>query len=136
MKAGMVAAPKTDEQEARGIPTRRDAIRSAFLSQQRESKIVTLEDGMEVEVRQSLVGEMLDGLKTEDVKTRMIGLMIRNCFVPTTGEAVFEESDAAALANSPAGGYWQKLMDAMNSMTLAVKIEEAEKNSQETGSTS
>jgi hypothetical protein len=116
--------------------TARDVLRSKILGQKSLSDIVELDDGVQIEIRQASVGQILDAMKTEDNKGRLLGILIDCCYVPGTDERVFDEADVESLASMPSGGYWQKLMDAINKQALPAKIEEAEKNSQETGSTS
>lgn len=106
----------------------RDSLRSHILSQKVTSKIVTLEDGFEVEIRQSTVGQMLDNMNLPDVQQRVLSMLIRSCYVPGTEELLFEEADIESLRELPSGGYWQALIDAANSLMLPAQIETAEKN--------
>ncbi len=114
----------------------KDILRSKILGQKPLTDVVELEDGVQIEVRQSSVGQILDAMKTEDNKIRLLGILVDCCYVPGTDEKVFDAADVDALAQMPSGSYWQKLMDAINKQTLSARIEEAEKNLPETGSTS
>ena len=106
----------------------RDALRAKVFGQKKVLKIVALDDGLEVEVRQITVGQMIDATKIEDIKVRMAIMVIQSCFIPGTDEPLFEPEDQDALMEMPAGGYWQKLMDAANTMFLPAQIKAEEGN--------
>ena len=109
------------------MSTVRDNIRSKILGEKLNTQMVTLDDGVQIEVRQTTVGQMLDAVKEEDLRRRMIRLLIDSCFVPASNDKVFEEADFDVLVSLPAGGYYQKLMDAVNSKSFPVAVEDAKK---------
>jgi hypothetical protein len=111
-------------------PTRAQ-LRSKIFSEQRKSQFVTLSDGLQVEVRQTTVGQMLDTIAIEDQKERMVRLMISSCFVPETDEHLFEVGDLDAVMEMPSGGYYQKLLDAINKDAIDKQAEKAKKSSGE-----
>lgn len=92
----------------------RESLRTKVLNQKPQVRTVALEDGVEVEVRQPTAGQMLDSIGEQDLKKRMAKLLIDSCFVPGTGEQLFNETDAEVLMTIPSGGYYQKLIDAVN----------------------
>lgn len=115
----------------------RNTVRSAIFSQKRATKLVTLDDGTEIEVRQISVGDLLDSLDRKTMRERITKMLMDSCFVPGTDDKVFEEADYDTLLEMPSGGVYQKLIDACNSFTLGPQLEEARKNStEETDSTS
>lgn len=115
----------------------RDAIRSRVFSEKRKVQLVALDDGVQIEVRQTSVGEMLDTVAVEDNKQRLVRLLIAACYVPGTEEKVFEDTDAELIMSMPSGGYYQRLLDAINKDTLDKQAEQAKKTSGEvTSSTS
>lgn len=112
----------------------KEQLRSRILSQKPRVKLVVLEDEvngkMEVEVRQITVGKLLDSLKEEDTKKRMANLIAMSCFVPSTGEQLFEDTDAEALMEMPSGGYYQQIIEAVNAnVALDKQQAEAKKSS-------
>lgn len=105
----------------------RNKLRAKVLSERLKSFTVTLEDGVQVEVRQTTVGQMLNTIEEQDLKKRMVRILIESCYVPETGEKLFDMEDADVLTDMPAGGYYQKLMDAVNERALPKLHEEAKK---------
>lgn len=110
----------------------RNAIRARVLNQRTKTEIITLEDGIQVEVRQTSVGSMLDSVMEEDLKRRMFKMLMLSCFVPGTDEKLFEEGDFDSVMTMPSGGYYQKLIDAVNEKKLPPQVEVAKKPSEET----
>jgi hypothetical protein len=106
----------------------RKSIRDKILTQKGKAIIVRLDDGMEIEVRQLSVGQMIDSANEADTKKRMAAYLINCCFVPGTQERVFDNNDFDVLMGLPAGGYYQKLIDAINSQLLPEQLEEAGKD--------
>lgn len=94
----------------------KDEIRSRFLSSKPTSRIITLADGDEVEIRQPKVGPQLDLATIEDQKQRMLRMFVDNVYMPGTNERVFEEGDYAALVELPAAGDYQKIMAALTDL--------------------
>lgn len=116
------------EVNAKAKPTRAE-LRAKILNQQISSNIVVLEDGFEVEVRQTSVGNMLDSVKEEDLRKRMFSLLLLCCVAPGTDESIFDATDYEAVMTMPSSGYYQKLIEAVNKQTsLEVKVEEAKKS--------
>lgn len=105
----------------------RDQIRAKILAEQVKRVTVTL-DGMDIEVRQMTVGNMLDSVSVEDRRQQMANYLIECCFVPGTDEHIFEAADLDVLMSMPAGGYYSRLMDEINKQTLGKQIEVAEKS--------
>lgn len=107
----------------------RDQIRSKLFSEKRKSRTITLDNGLQVEIRQTSVGEMMNTVESEDRRERLVHLMIVSCFVPETEERIFELGDMDAIMEMPSGGYYQKLLDAINEDTLSKKVDTAKKSS-------
>jgi hypothetical protein len=106
----------------------RDALRSAILGERPTSSIVTLDNGMEIEVREGAVGSTLDAVSVTDLKKRMARMLIEACYVPGTNDKVFEETDFDALMQLPASGTYTKLMNAITArMDLGLRLEQEEK---------
>lgn len=106
----------------------RKSIRDKILTQKPRKVIVTLDDGETIEVRQLTVGETIDSANEPDTKKRMASYLINCCYVPGTSERIFEDNDFDVLMGLPAGGYYQKLIDAINSQLLPEQLEEAGKD--------
>jgi hypothetical protein len=105
----------------------RKSIRDKVLTQKPRSVIVTLQDGMQIEVRQLTVGQTIDAANEQDTKKRMATYLALCCYVPGTNETLFDMNDIEALMNLPAGGYYQQLIEAVNTQLLPEQMEEAGK---------
>jgi hypothetical protein len=118
------------------MSTVRDGLRKKILDEKIRKIIVDLDDGVQVEVRQMSIGQMLDTVNDPDNKKRMANYLISCCFVPGTDDPIFEDSDFDVLMGLPAGGYYQKLMDAINAQLLPMELKEAGKGSSGTPTSS
>lgn len=103
----------------------RNDLRGKILGQKSRKIIIELDDGQKVEVRQMTVGQMIDSAADPDTKKRMARYLVECCFVPGTEDKIFEPSDFDVLMGLPAGGYYQKLIDAINSQLLPEQLDEA-----------
>jgi hypothetical protein len=108
--------------------TVRDSIRGKILDEKIRRIVVELDDSTQVEVRQMSIGQMLDAVNETDNKKRMASYLISCCFVPGTEDPVFEAQDFDVLMGLPAGGYYQKLMDAINKQLLPAELKAAGKD--------
>jgi len=106
----------------------RNELRGKILSQKGRRTVIELEDGVEVEIRQLKVGQMIDNANESDTKKRMAKYLIECCYVPGTDERIFEDTDFDVLMGMPAGGYYQKLIDTINTQLLPEQLEEAGKD--------
>jgi hypothetical protein len=79
--------------------------------------------GQNLEIRQPPVGEVLDAADSQvagtpdSPKIALIKTLIRYCFVPGSGERVFEEADAENLMQLPWGPDFLRLQEAINKLT-------------------
>jgi len=104
----------------------RNALRSKVFATKPRSRIVILGEGVEIEVIQPSVGVMLDSVSEENIKKRIMRMLINSCFVPGTSEPLFEEADFDNLMNMPQGGTYQALIDAVQeNMDLPKTVEKA-----------
>ena len=116
-----------------------DTIRAATLgrSSSRKTKLVTINDEAQVEVRQPSVkarGEIFkragagaNGSKV-DLAELQVTAVIECTFEPGTPQRVFTDADRAALFDAPAGGFVDQLAEAALEL-LNVNQEDLEKNS-------
>jgi hypothetical protein len=116
------------------MPTPRDSIRQKFFDQKPKSIEITLDDGVKIDVRQTMLGDMLDAVSAAEQKQRMANLLIMSCFVPGTEERVFTPEDFEILMKVPSGGYYRHLQDAINSFLPSAEIEVAKKPTAEAAS--
>lgn len=108
------------------MSTVRDAVRSKVLNEKGLRTIVELDADTRIEVRQMSVGQMLDTVSEVDTRKRMARYLIACCFIPDSEEEpVFEEADFDVLMSLPAGGSYQKLMDAINTQLLPAQLDKA-----------
>lgn len=103
---------------------KRDQIRAAFFGQKVQHRLVPLENGLQVEVRQPTVGNQLELAEAPDSKQRMARLLIGHCYVPGTDELIFGEADYAGILAAPAGGDYAALIEALTDL---MKVKEAVK---------
>lgn len=115
--------------EAVKVAPSRAELRAKIFGEKRKSRIVTLDDGLQIEVRQTTVGQMMQTVESEDRRERLVRLMVSSCFVPGTNEPLFEMGDVEVIMEMPSGGYYQKLLDAINEGSFERAIEEAKKTS-------
>lgn len=109
----------------------RDDIRTAILTAKPKTKIITV-FGIEVELRQSAVGELMADAGTDpevrlDKADAFAHLLIRSCYVPGTNEKVFDEADVDALKQIPFGPELTTLQSAINDL-LGVDVQTERKN--------
>lgn len=111
----------------------RDQIRSAFLSRKVKISIITLENGMEVEVRQPSVGEQIALANLDDNTQRAMRMLIDHVYVPDTEEKLFDPADAEVIMQTPAGGDYSKLMTfVMGYLDMPAMVKAASKKSDST----
>jgi len=106
----------------------RNKIRAAVSSAKPRSVIVSF-NGVEIEMRQPSLGEVMDGQQTisEDRKEGVARMMIRFAYVPGTEEKVFEEGDVDMLIGLPFGDDMQRMNEAINNLT-GVEVTDATKS--------
>ena len=110
----------------------RDEMRTlVFSSDKFKSEPVTA-FGIEIEIRQTTLGRVLElQEKLQDDRKSAIGLaFIEFCYVPGTGERLFDDGDLDLILKLPFGEDFQKVQDVINKL-MGVDdkaVEEAEKN--------
>jgi hypothetical protein len=122
---------KQDEQQQPPPPPANDrlSIRNRILNKKTGSKIVTLADGTELEVREPSVGGTLNMAQIDDPKQRMLTLLVNHVFVPGTEERVFDPEDMEVLQQMPSSGDYKVMMEAIQDMMgLKEGVKEAAKN--------
>lgn len=65
-------------------------------------KLITF-NGVEIELRQPKLGDILDAQSETDRTRGVIDTLIKHAYVPGTDERVFEEADTETLRNMPFG---------------------------------
>ena len=103
----------------------RDDIRGAIFNQPIQHTEIQFA-GITMELRQPSVGAIIGREKT-DSKAFMTQMLIDYCFVPGTGEKVFEETDQESLMAVPFNADWinlQKKIDKLSDLGT-LKAEEA-----------
>lgn len=104
----------------------RDQLRSQLLkSHKPESRLITLY-GVEVELRQPTLRDVMQARDTEDPAERAADMIIRYAYVPGTNEPVFEPADKATIMQWPFGNDFVKLQKALTDLT-GVDMDETEK---------
>jgi len=105
-----------------------DGIRSAiFSSSNFDTKIIEM-FGMEVEVRQPSVGQLMsltDGSDTS--RNAAVNAMIEFCYVPGTNDKVFEVTDYDSLLGLPMGPWFVAFQEVWAELA-SIDVGEAEGN--------
>ena len=88
--------------KAEAVPLTREQIRDQLLGHapKAATKILTL-FGIEVELRQPMLGAILDAQETESNRERSAAMIIQYAFVPGTDERVFEPADREMILKWP-----------------------------------
>ena len=105
----------------------RDEIRAEILKKQRPKTAEITFNGIQLELRQPTMGEILDAQEETDRKRSITGMMVRYAFIPGTNERVFEMADLDVLMSMPFGDDFVKLNEAITKLT-GVNVVEEEKN--------
>ena len=101
----------------------RDAIRSKLLGgRKRASKIIEIDECLEVEVRQPTVGARSRIMKAagmsagsqdvSDLGALQIAAVVQCCFVPGTNERLFDATDSGALEELPTADWFDDVSSA------------------------
>lgn len=104
----------------------RDSIRATVFASKPKSVLVSVGED-QIEVRQPLVGQMIDSMDSPSTRHRMARMLIMSCFVPGTNDPVFEEADFDSLMALPATGIYSQLITAVEENIDLKKVEAAEK---------
>ena len=83
--------------------------------------------GTTVEVRQPSVGQILRAQDAKDSKNALIRIMVDYCYVPGTGEKVFEKGDEEEIMSWPVGKWFTDVNNAISELT-DISISDDEKN--------
>ncbi len=111
-------------------PTRGELRSKIFQAKKLNSEIVEFR-GVEVEVRQPTLGQILDTRDSQSSKDGTISVLIERVFVPGTHEHVFEEADREGMYGMP---FDEDLMNLNRvvSRLAGINIEEAEEGLKKT----
>ena len=103
--------------------SKRDALRSALLGgRKRDSKIVTIDDGIEIEVRQPTIkirsrimaqaGVSGENGAVTDIAAIQIAAVVFCAFVPGTNDRIFDAADRQALEEMPTNDCFDEVQSA------------------------
>ena len=107
----------------------RTSIRTAIFAGKAKVLLVTA-FGVDLELRQPSMGELLDLQDLPDQKSRVVASLIRYCFVPGTKEKVFDEADRDSILALPFDENFVKINDAIAELT-GIDLEEEKGNSED-----
>ena len=109
----------TKKAEAKAVPApTRDELRTLLLGSKHESesKLITLW-GIEIELRQASLKDVLKASDTDDAETNAVNMVIRYAYVPGTNERIFEPADKDVILSWPFGEDMQKLQKIVGELT-------------------
>ena len=96
---------------------KRNEIRAAiFASKKRKSKIVNV-FGVDVEIRQPSMGQILDLQAIPTTKDRIVQALMNYCYVPGTNDKIFEPADKDGILNQSYGAEFVQIQEAINELT-------------------
>lgn len=113
----------TDKQHK---PTR-DELRGKIFSSERRKSLIVDAFGIQLEVKQPALGDILDLQDMATQKERVTNALINYCYVPGTNEKVFEVADADSILSMPFDANFEAIQNAITSLT-GVDIEDVEGN--------
>lgn len=124
-----------DVEEVGALPvSNRDTIRKAILSGRTTKTLLVNAFGIELEMRQPSLGDILDLQDMENTKQRVIQSLINYCYVPGTKEKVFDDADKDIIEALPFDDNFTAIQEAIADLT-GVDID-AEKGNSENDPTS
>ncbi len=106
-------------------------VRTAIFSRKRRRTIELEAFGTTLELRQPSLGEILDLQDLQSTKERIAQALIAYCYMPVTGEKIFEDTDMEGIMAMPWDDNLSKIQEAITELT-GVNIGDAEKNLSET----
>lgn len=95
----------------------RDEIRSAILATHKPKNVPLNIFGVDIELRQPKIGDVMNAQQDEDRQRGIIDIMIKQAYVPETDELVFDEADRAQLLELPMGADIMKVVKALETLT-------------------
>ena len=120
-----------DVEEKEVLPvSNRDTIRNAILTGRVAKTLLVTAFGIELEMRQPSLGDILDLQDMESTKERVIQSLINYCYVPGTKEKVFDVADNDILAALPFDDNFTAIQEAIADLT-GVDVDNAKGNSED-----
>ena len=115
-------------------PSKRDDIRAAIFSGRNAKTLPVTAFGVELEVRQPSMGDILDLQELPDTKSRVVTSLINYCYVPGTKEPVFDSADRDSILALPFDENFEKINEAIAELT-GVNLEDEKGNLEDAPST-
>ena len=95
----------------------RDTIRKAILSGRATKTLLVNAFGIELEMRQPSLGDILDLQYMENTKQILIQSLINYCYVPGTKERVFDDADKDIIEALPFDDNFTAIQEAIADLT-------------------
>lgn len=111
--------------------TLRDSMRSQILGATKAKSILCTFFGVEVEIRQPSLGEILLAEEETTKSAQAVAMVVKYCYVPGTDDKVFEAADYEALLLLPFGDDFVRVQKAIAQLTN-VNVDKALGNSETT----
>jgi len=97
--------------------SKRDLLRSTiFSTKQPKSKVIEF-FGAQIELRQPLLGEIIDAQTEENRQKALTDVLVRQAFIPGTDEHIFEDADHDGLRQLPFGADFVRLSEAIQELS-------------------
>lgn len=117
------------------VPSTRDSIRTKIFADAKsrfQRKVVDFQ-GVDIEVRQPSLGQIMGAQENESNTEGTIKLAIEHCYVPGTEEKIFDDADKDSLLALPFDQGMANINQAIADMTgISLTEDDAEKNSEGT----
>jgi hypothetical protein len=95
----------------------RDKLRGSILKTIAPASEKVMFFGVEIELRQPTLGDVLSAKQNQDPTAAVIETLIRQAYVPGTDERVFEEADTSELLLKPFGADFIRVSQALERMS-------------------
>lgn len=104
------------DQPNKQAPMTRDEMRAKILATKPIDKRLVTFQGVEIELRQPLLGDVLKAADQVNRESAVIDTLIKYAYIPGTDERIFEEGDAEAFKQMPFGPDFMAINEALEGM--------------------
>jgi hypothetical protein len=97
--------------------SKRDTIRAKIFSARKPASRIVSFFGEDIEIRQPLLGDILDAQANEDRQSAIIQMLVDRAYIPGTDEKLFDDSDADNFKTMPFGAEFLRISKAMEELS-------------------
>lgn len=108
--------------------TQKKALRQKIFDGMKRKRIAVTYNGVEMEIQQPTIAQVMDLHDTTNPKQRIAKSMIEYCYYAGTDEKVFEDTDLDQLMDMPFSEEVTKMQEVLTQLMTGKGQEEARKN--------